>query len=77
MLKKVFLKFFGGDARTSTNSTLADQIPQETDPLEPLRLLAQQGAWIRLEEKGRELLLDDPLQEEVLSLVAYSLQQQE
>lgn len=41
-----------------------------------MRLLAEQGDWIKLEEKGRGVLLNNPDHEEAMSLVAYSLQQQ-
>lgn len=38
-------------------------------------MLAERGDWIKLEEKGRELLLQNRRQQEAIELVAYSLQQ--
>jgi Glycosyltransferase 61 len=53
------------------------QEPQKNgiDHLKPLRLLAEQGAWVKLEEAGRKLLLQHPPQYDAIELVAYSLQQ--
>ena len=45
------------------------------DHLNSLRLLAEKGDWIKLEETGRALLLQNPPQHEAIELVAYSLQQ--
>ena len=44
--------------------------------LDILRSLAEQGSWIELEKKAREVLSNDPLNGEAMSLAAYSLQQQ-
>lgn len=52
-----------------------ESLPNDTDLLKPLRLLAEQGDWTKLEEIGRELLLQNPPQHEAIELVAYSLQQ--
>jgi tetratricopeptide (TPR) repeat protein len=56
--------------------TQMDLIPEEYDPIKPLRLLVNQSSWTKLEEKGREVLLINPNQDEAMALVAYSLQQQ-
>ena len=50
-------------------------LQDDTDHLNQLRLLAEQGDWSKLEETGRELLLQAPPQHEAIELVAYSLQQ--
>jgi hypothetical protein len=47
-----------------------------TIEMEELHLLAERGSWIELEAKGRKVLLKKPKQEEVMTLVSYSLQQQ-
>ncbi len=41
-----------------------------------LRLLAEQSAWLKLEDVGLELLSKNPGQAEPMAMVAYSLQQQ-
>lgn len=64
IFKKIFKKFFGGSK------------PAEQDPLEPLRSMAEQRAWAKLEEKCCEILSNEPHQVEVMELAAYSLQQQ-
>lgn len=43
--------------------------------LTALRMLAERGDWSRLEEKGHELLRQNPPHREALELVVYSLQQ--
>ena len=70
------------DENSTTNADVATQEHGSQEPLrddqahlKPLRLLAEQGEWIKLEEKGRELLLQHPYQQEAIELVAYSLQQ--
>jgi hypothetical protein len=63
--KKLFRKYFGATSGS-----------EERDPLDILRSLAEQGSWIELEKKAREVLSNDRLQGEAMALVAYSLQQQ-
>jgi len=44
--------------------------------LQPIRLLAEQGQWISLEERTREILTEHASSAETITLLAYSLQQQ-
>lgn len=74
IFRKVLLRLNAG--RASTQGHGSQKNPQnEQHHLKPLRLLAEQGDWIKLEEKGRELLLQNPHQHEAIEVVAYSLQQ--
>lgn len=50
--------------------------PSKCDPLNSLRSLAEQGLWVMLEEKGRDIISNTPHQGEAMALVAYGLQQQ-
>lgn len=61
----------------SQKPLLDDEPPlDDQSHLKQLRFLAEQGGWTDLEKKGRQLLLQNPHQEEVMSLLAYGFQQQ-
>lgn len=69
------LRRFGVNRTIPQEHVHHEPLQDDTDQLKPLRLLAEQGDWIKLEEIGRELLLQNPPQHEAIELVAYSLQQ--
>jgi len=72
ILKRIFRKALLrlNIGKASTQGHGSQENPQnEQHYLKPLRLLAEQGDWIKLEEKGRELLLQNPHQHEAIELV--------
>lgn len=54
----------------------SSMMPEEPDSLAVLRILLEQGDWSGLEEKSRAVLSNNPHQEEVMALLARSLQMQ-
>lgn len=63
--------------QVSPEQVFPEQVVLEVqEEMVQLRLLAEQSAWLKLEDVGRELLSKNPDQDEAIALVAYSLQQQ-
>lgn len=78
ILKSTFGKVFrriAGSVTIPRESVLHRPLQDNIDDLKALRLMSEVGDWIRLEEVGHELLLQNPPQHEPIELVAYSLQQ--
>jgi len=78
ILNRIFSRVFrqlGLNITSPLENVPQESLQDHSSHLESLRLLAEQGAWIKLEETGRELLLQNPPQHEAIEQVAYSLQQ--
>jgi tetratricopeptide (TPR) repeat protein len=74
MLFNLLLKIFRrADSRSDAPDNLSDEL---THSYQQIRVLAEQGEWLELEHECREILAGKSDAAEALTLLAYSLQQQ-
>ena len=62
--------------QVSPEQVFPEQVVLEVqEEMVQLRLLAEQSAWLKLEDVGRELLSKNPDQDEAIALVGFEVEQ--